>query len=241
MMNNGEYQKHIVHHSSAIIHPSFHLMSLINQALRKAQRDRTPSRRPLGGEQTPTAYASSTARGMRPALVIGLVIAVAILVGLVAGLSVVIFKGDSTPLTRVAAAPAATPQSDPVAEPPSSAPAPAPLDVLPSPPAATRPAAPAATPSDFEELRKARAATEAEVAIPATAAAQPSEDIIAWLGNAKLSGVRISDTESKVIVNGKAYAVGDYVHYKLGIKIMLIQERQVLFVDLEGKKYMKRL
>ncbi len=228
-------------------------MSLINKALHKAQRDRTPNRMHQPGEQSPATYASSAASGMNPALVIGLVIAVAVLIGLVAGLSIVIFKGDPTPppqqvaaiSTQVAAAPTAPGASvQPQISTPSTT--------------ALVEAAPA--PSVVDELRKARedaetkAATQAKLAADqaeaeakiaqeaaARAAAKPSEDIITWLGSAKLSGVRLSETESKVILNGNAYSVGEFVNFKLGLKVMIIQEQRVLFIDNNGKKYMKRL
>jgi hypothetical protein len=99
------------------------------------------------------------------------------------------------------------------------------------------------------ELRKARESTEAEAAAQAKAtadataraAAPPSDEAIAWLGNARLSGVRISETDSRIILNGRAYGIGDYVNFNLGLKVMVIQEERVLFVDDNGKKYMKRL
>jgi uncharacterized iron-regulated membrane protein len=210
-------------------------------------------------EQNSAAYANSAARGMNPVLVIGLIIAVAVLVGLVVGLSVVIFKGDATPPQQIAATPAIAPTA-PVPTAPAPAPSATPItQTLATEPAPSALEAPT-TPSVVEELRKAREATEAEVAAQAKAAAdqalaaaqaaeaaaaraaaQPSQDIINWLGSAKLSGVKLSDAESKVILNGEAYSVGEYVNFKLGLKVMVIQEKRVLFVDSNGKKYMKRL
>ncbi|MDQ8208065.1 hypothetical protein QEH52_11135 [Coraliomargarita sp. SDUM461003] len=238
-------------------------MSLINQALRKAQRDRTPNRMAQPGEQSAPAYAQSAARGMSPALVIGLVIAVAVLIGLVVGLSVVIFRDNSTPARPISNAASATPASG---ENPTPAPQPAhsPIPQASVPALAPTTAAPgestAAAPSVVDELRKAREAAEAKAAAEAQAAAKaaeleakaaaaakaraeakPSQDIITWLGQAKLSGVKISTSESKVILNGKAYAVGEYVNYNLGLKVMVIQQERVLFMDNNGKKYMKRL
>jgi len=35
--------------------------------------------------------------------------------------------------------------------------------------------------------------------------------------------------------------LGEYVNFKLGLKVMIIQEKRILFVDENGKKYMKRL
>lgn len=238
-------------------------MSLISQALRKAQRDRTPDRMPQPSEQSPAAYASTAAAGMSPAWVIGLVIAVAVLIGLVVGLSVVIFKGDDAP-TKIA-------QSETT---PSPEPASARLEGTPepveAPQTAIHPIIPSKVevaqtettpaPSVVDELRKAREAAEAQAAAEAKlaaekaaagakaaeeaaarAAAKPSEDIIQWLGTAKISGVKLSDTESKVILNGKSYSVGESANYKLGLKVLLIQENRILFVDNNGKKYMKRL
>lgn len=233
-------------------------MSLINQALHKAQRDRTPNRMPQPGEQSPAAYASTAASGMSPTLVIGLVIAVAVLIGLVAGLSVVIFKGDDAPVT-VAAGNQATPE---LTTTPQSAPEPTAV----TPSTTSISAAPekvevakveeAAAPSVVEELRKAREEAEAQVAAEtklaaekakaaeeaaARATAKPSEDIITWLGTAKISGVKLSETGSKVILNGKSYSVGQFANFKLGLKVLVIQESRVLFIDNNGKKYMKRL
>jgi hypothetical protein len=100
-----------------------------------------------------------------------------------------------------------------------------------------------------EELRQAREAVEAKAAAEtkaaeeaaAKAAAKPSQDIINWLARAKISGVKISATESRVILNGKSYTAGEYVNFGLGLKLMLIQEKRVLFIDKNEQKYMKRL
>jgi type IV secretory pathway VirB10-like protein len=211
---------------------------------------------PQPGDPAPSSYAASGTNGMRPALVIGLVITVAMLVGLVAGLSVVIFKGDPAPPAEYAAQ-----TTQPVLEPPAPASlTESPVDPQITPPAASTVGEAPPAPSVVEELRKAREATEAAAAAQAKAAqekaaalakaseeaaaraaAQPSEDIIEWLGRARITGVRLSDTESKVILNGKTYGVGEYVHFKLGLKVMVIQEQRVLFIDENGKKYLKRL
>ncbi|WPJ94479.1 hypothetical protein SH580_13670 [Coraliomargarita algicola] len=237
-------------------------MSLINQALRKAQRDRSPNRMAQPGEQSSAAYASTAARGMSPVLVIGLVIAVAVLIGLVVGLSIVIFKGDSQPQaiahTTQSTVPRSAPTPAPTPTPAAAEPAPTSI-VIPqasthSSPQVSREATP--MPSVVDELRKAREAAEAKAIAEAQAAeeeaqaaaeaqaradAKPSQDSIQWLGQAKITGVKLSDTASKVIINGEAYSVGDFVNYKLGLKVMVIQQERVLFIDNNGKKYMKRL
>ena len=89
-------------------------MSLINQALRKAQRDRTPSSMSENGASQGNAGpapAPAAPSGMKPGIVIGLAVALALMIGLVAGLSMVL-------LSRPEAAPAdrgRTPPKAPIA------------------------------------------------------------------------------------------------------------------------------
>ncbi len=255
-------------------------MSLINQALRKAQRDRTPNRMVQPGEQPAAGgYAATPASdlGMKPSLMIGLIIMVALLIGVITGLSIVLFKDSPAPIATID-----QPSPPPLASPPADTPS----AITPSTPAATQPTSntvtPETTPSVIDELRIAReqaeakaiadakAAQEAETARVAAeakleaarvaaeaeaeaarvaaeaeaeriAAAQPSQEIIDWLSQAKVSGVRLSDSGSKVILNGKAYSIGETVHFGLGLKVRVIQEKRILFEDRIGKKYMKRL
>jgi rRNA maturation endonuclease Nob1 len=244
-------------------------MSLINQALRKAQRDRTPNRMADSGSGTNPHSPAAGANGMKPGLMIGLIIAVAVLLGLVAGLSVVLLKGgDPSNVAQqapAAAEKAATGQIAPETQPTESAETTPVVPEKPITPQITSTAE--STPLErtdkvplVEELRQAREAAEAKVAAEAEvalaeakaakeaaekaaarAAAEPSQEIIDWLSRAQISGVKLSETESKVILNGKSYAVGEYVNYALGLKVMIIQEKRILFVDENGKKYMKRI
>jgi hypothetical protein len=204
-------------------------MSLINQALRKAQRDRSPNRMASPAERTAAPESAYTpSNGMPPGLVLGLVAGIALLIGLVAGLLVVILQKDPAPIQQ-----AISPATQAVAV-----------------QAITRAPAPAQTvtrkqPSVLEELRIARQAAEAKAAADAVAAekaaAKPGQNIISWLSAATVSGIRLSDTGNKVILNNKSYVVGESVNYALGIKVLVIQEERVLFIDANGKKYMKQL
>lgn len=237
-------------------------MSLINQALRKAQRDRTPNRmvQPDQPGQAPMRPSGSDNQ-MKPGLIVGGIAVVALLIGVIAGLTIVVFKSDA-PATATAAAPAETTTPAPQVETPAPiAPAPAPLATIPT--VAPIPAVEnnhAQSPSVLGELQIAREAAEAKAAAEAKiaqaaedarlaaeaeaarlAATKPSDDIINWLSHAKVSGVRLSESGSKVILNGKAYSVGETVHYGLGLKVLVVQEERILFIDNNGKKYMKRL
>lgn len=234
-------------------------MSLINQALRKAQRDRTPQRMGGTGSGEPLPMATVKAEGMKPGLIIGLVVAVAILLGLVAGLSVMLLKGgDAAPSAQQASAPPAAhklPIEGNSPKPTSEASTASATTVESLKPILTPPAKPPSaleretTTGVVEDLREARKAAQAKAAAEAKAreeaaahaAAPANQNIIDWLARAQISGVKLSETESKVILNGKSYSVGEYANFPLGLKVLLIQEKRVFFVDNNGKKYMKRL
>lgn len=262
-------------------------MSLINQALRKAQQDRRPNKMAEPGQSASTGQMSpQPSSGMPPGIIIGLIVVVALLVGLVAGLSVLLFKSDSEPVrdgnvAQNETAPASTPALKPLLE---TKPAPA----LPAQTPATlsQESSSSVAPSLVEELRiareaaeaklqaeaeakiqaeaEAKAAAEAQAAAEAKAQAEAEAQakaeaeakaqaeaeakanipgVVEWLTQSRISGVRISPNkdESKVILNGKAYAVGEYVNFQLGLKVLIVEETRVLFVDDNGKKYMKRL
>jgi rRNA maturation endonuclease Nob1 len=236
-------------------------MSLINQALRKAQRDRTPERMPTGASQpglsAKQGYSgSSTSSGFRPALIIGLALTVAVLIGLVVGLSIVLFTGDSTAQPPSQANATQPPERLAPVKPAASEP----IEPQMTPPASSRAPAESTAPDVVAELRRAReaavakaqaeaqaaaeAAAEAEAEAAAAqkaASAKPSREVIEWLGASKISGVRLSGSDSRVILNGNAYSVGDEVNFSLGLKVLVIQETRILFEDRNGKKYMKRL
>jgi len=230
-------------------------MSLINQALRKAQRDRTPSRitDPADPGSTTATHAPVSGNGSKPTLIIGLVVALALLVGLVAGLSFVLLKGgdggpdiDLAKRTEAVPTPASTTVEPSVKETAATL---KPITQAVQPTERGLPLDRENTSSVVEDLRKARQAAEeaaraqaaAAEEAAARAAAKPSQDIIDWLARATITGVKVSEAESRVILNGESYAVGEYVNFSLGLKVMIIQEKRVLFVDNNGKKYMKRL
>jgi flagellar basal body-associated protein FliL len=218
-------------------------MSLINQALRKAQDQRTTSRVSTAAQQANLAQPTQPSTNSKPSLVIGLITAIVILIGLIAGLTVVML------LTK----PAPTEQQAPLQTM---------LPVAPAVPSSTmepiRSAVPTLTANQpneqnssdvLEELHVARQAAEAKAAAETAARqateartmAKPSQEIIEWLGRATISGVRLSPASNKVILNNRAYSVGEFVNSSLAIKILIIQEKRILFVDANGKKYLKQL
>ncbi|MGJ8639286.1 MAG: hypothetical protein ACSHYA_07815 [Opitutaceae bacterium] len=236
-------------------------MSLINQALRKAQQDRTPKRMaPPGGQPESGSIPAQPApnSGMKPGIIIGLIVVVALLIGVIAGLSVVVFK-DAPSAPEQAKEPTTPIVASETIRQPEATPAPL-TPPAPSPKVAQPTTHTDPTPPVIDELRIAREAAEAKAAEQARLAkeaeaariaaeaekariaeAKPSQDIITWLSTAKISGVRLSENDSKVILNGKAYSAGESVHLSFGLKVFIIQEKRVLFIDSNGKKYMKRI
>ncbi len=219
-------------------------MSLINQALRKAQQQRTPSRPATAADHASASHPNYTGNFNKSGLLIGLVAGIALLIGLVAGLTIVVLRKDPAPVAQQAA----------------TLPAPA-KQIAPATPVIQPLAAPTQpleqdSPSVLNDLRIARVAAEAKAAADATsakqveaakqlaatkAAAKPSQDIIQWLGKSKISGVRLSTSGNKVILNNNAYLVGETVNVGLGLKVLIIQEKRILFIDPNGKKYLKQL
>ena len=219
-------------------------MSLINQALRKAQQQRTPSRPATAADHASASHPNYTGNFNKSGLLIGLVAGIALLIGLVAGLTIVVLRKDPAPVAQQAA----------------TLPAPA-KQIAPATPVIQPLAAPTQpleqdSPSVLNDLRLARVAAEAKAAADATsakqveaakqlaatkAAAKPSQDIIQWLGKSKISGVRLSTSGNKVILNNNAYLVGETVNVGLGLKVLIIQEKRILFIDPNGKKYLKQL
>ena len=229
-------------------------MSLINQALRKAQHQRSHARPATAADHANASQPNYTGNSSKSGLLIGLVAGIALLVGLVAGLTIVVLRKDPVPIdqqARIVATPAtiaanATTATEPTLQPLAAA-SPAPTLAQPLDPG---------SPSVLHELRLARVAAETKAAVDATAAkqaevarqlaaakaaAKPSQDIIQWLGKSKISGVRLSASGNKVILNNKAYSVGETVNLELGLKVLIIQEKRLLFIDANGKKYMKPL
>jgi len=219
-------------------------MSLINQALRKAQQQRTPSGPATAADHASASHPNYTGNFNKSGLLIGLVAGIALLIGLVAGLTIVVLRKDPAPVAQQAA----------------TLPAPA-KQIAPATPVIQPLAAPTQpleqdSPSVLNDLRIARVAAEAKAAADATsakqveaakqlaatkAAAKPSQDIIQWLGKSKISGVRLSTSGNKVILNNNAYLVGETVNVGLGLKVLIIQEKRILFIDPNGKKYLKQL
>lgn len=229
-------------------------MSLINDALRKAQKQRTgempvlSSMPAIGGES-----AARIAKRTRPAgfytLLIRLGAGVALLAVVIIGGVMLLRKKTgpvetATPPVQTAAVPQATAVQTPAPQPPAATPQPAattfvvPVVVQPTPaatPKASTPIVPAETPKPV-----------ASVATPVTAKPEPvkpavpgklDSKAIQFIESLKVVGIRASTTDSKVLMNDRVYRIGNIVEHEMGIKLTGITANSLTFEDERGGSY----
>ncbi len=237
-------------------------MSLINEALKKAQKQRTGEAPPLasmpaiGGES-----AARIARRAKPAPINTLLIrlgmgAGALVVVLIA--AVWLLRRPSTPELPVPtpAAPVSTATPSPASTPTPAASAP----VVVPPPAATAStdpvftvpisappasAAPVATPARNPAPVAAAPVTAPSPApaaavptpAPASAPARLEPRAITYIENIRVAGIRASASDSKVLMNDRVYRVGNTVEPELGLRLVEITASSLTFEDDRGARY----
>jgi cytoskeletal protein RodZ len=195
-------------------------MSLINEALRKAQNQRTQA--PQLGSSRGNQSANYAERSNRTGLMIGLGVCIVILIGLIGGLTVVLLSKD-TPQTA---------QKPLSAEPETSVSEITPQPSLSEPATeSTEPETKPLTPEISEQI-------PVIVETP-TEVAEPSQEIIDWLEQSTVTGVRITSSSSKVILNNEAFMPGDNVNMNLGLKMLEIEPQRIILVGSNGVKYVK--
>lgn len=252
-------------------------MSLINEALKRAQRQRKADDAgyapPVPG-QTGGHTVAHRGKPMSSQTLILIVAGAAALIVLSVVATVYLLRDEAAP-----AAPAATPANvaqAPIEPAPAkgappqvvlSIPAPAekPADV---PPVETKPApapaqAPAAAPAKTPAAVAATptpaapttvATTPAKVApaqpepaptAPAPAAlvptVTPDQQVLVYLDNLRIMGVRFSGLESKVLIGDRVYRVNDVIERNFGLKLVEVQPDRLFFVDARGVTYAKNL
>jgi len=263
-------------------------MSLINEALKKAQRQRheepgesaTAAALPVLAPTSvaPAAEAAPVRRGKTSGanslLLIGSGAVVLVVLSVV--VTVVLSNrsapsGLSAPAATVAAArpspavpPAAAanpavespppPLTPPVLTPPvvqAPAPAPAAASAVSSPPPTPAPAATptpvAPTPAASAPIVSTPALPAAEPApapvtpAPAAGPARPDERIAHFVEAIKVTGIRSSGAESRVLMNDRVYRVNDTVERTLGVKLTKVEADQLTFADANGLVYVKSI
>ncbi|MDD3180757.1 MAG: hypothetical protein PHQ04_10465 [Opitutaceae bacterium] len=235
-------------------------MSLINDALRKAQRQRTGENvPPPTPPATGTASAEPLVRRRKPLpfvllymrLAIGAGVMVLILiVGLTiwwfgmrspaiarspAGASVAVLTPKQIPSSRSENDAGIAPSPQP--EPQSSTAAT--VAVLPKDPMTQTTAARPATPIETPPSGSAGIVIATTSEVPPVAPTKPDARILALIENIRVTGIRSAGTDSKVLMNDRVYRVNDFVDHQLGVKLSAVEPNTLVFVDENGVVYRK--
>lgn len=268
-------------------------MSLINEALKKAQRLRTEDQAASAAEpggEGPVAK-RGRARSANSMVLLGAGAIVLVVMSVV--VTVFLLNRPDTPKPIATAAPSAkatetppasapapiiiAPEIKPVAVAPTEA-APAaaqPANALPATasvanagatdvPSSSRTATPPATTSPVSntaaaqpEAKPASAATPPADAVavttppssPAVAAAptpaqpaveaKPDARVAAYVESIRVTGIRSSGNESRVLMNDRVYRVNDIVERNLGLRLTKVDTDSLTFSDANGVAYVK--
>lgn len=233
-------------------------MSLINDALKKAQKQRT-GEAPLlaalpgvGGQSAARISRRARPDGFNPLLLRGALGAAVLLVLVVGGYFAFRGKSEAGPRktesspAQVAAAPSSVVSppasaSPPVTRPPSSEPAspaftlpitpvPAPASQLPAPSLAKAPS-PAAVPAAVISP------PSAEASAPPRPEPKLEPRAVQYIENIKVAGIMARATDSKVLMNDRVYRIGDTIEYEMGIRLVGITANSLTFADGSGARY----
>ena len=240
-------------------------MSLINDALKKAQKQRTgdvpslASMPSIGGER-----AARIAKRGKPAgfntLLLRLGLGAGGLLVLVIGGGVLLrsakkpaipaaspqvaavgsapVQPGSSPSSTPPPAPAATAFSLPIAVPAPPAPEPAPAASAPAPaPARQAPVVVATKSLPAVSEAKPVASSPAPQASPAAPPAKMGGKEINFIEALRIAGIRASATDSKVLMNDRVYRTGDIVEHELGLKLVGITSSSLTFESENGARY----
>ncbi len=224
-------------------------MSLINDALKKAQRQRgdsTPPEpaapvAPMPGpiSATPSRRA---AQGAKPQLYL---LGAGALLGLGLALGAVFLLREPAPApvaAKVEPASASAPATATVAPSTSpekaTSPTAAPLTVSAPAPAAAEPALITVSTRPADPTPAQPEAAASETARPAAGPApKPSLRMINAIEAYRIAGVRASGADSKVLMNDRVFRIGDTVDHELAIRITAVTANSISFVDDTGATY----
>jgi len=229
-------------------------MSLINDALKKAQRERgeTPSvsNAPMpGGGSAMTARANAKSGPKPPFLLLG----AGALLGVLVALGAVLWlrpasapPAGSSPTTvastpRAAEAQASSPAPS-AATPAATKPAESAPIVKSEPPivaAATPTPSSTATPTTVEPIAAPASgpASEATAPVP-TGPLTPSARMVEVIEAFRVTGIRAgSGADAKVLMNDRVFRLGETVDHALGIKLIAATPNSLTFRDSSGATY----
>lgn len=244
-------------------------MSLLNEALKKAQRQQHTEQQASARVIVQSSFAGTapavTRTGMSTRLFTLLIAGAVVLVsGSVLGTVLLLRKPDAA---KAAPAPLALTAPTPAA-PPAAAPQPAAIvtqatsanagslairvaipttPVTPAPTEATP--APAPEPAATTTSEPVPAAAPAAVTTPQIRIASIDEDTAAARETAaysvinamRISGIRGTGTDSRVLIDGRVYRINSVVDRTLGLRLTAVEADRLLFTDSRGTVFTRML
>jgi hypothetical protein len=213
-------------------------MSLINDALKKAARQRAEDEADVGllmpGSQRRASRQSEPMKTQTMIVIAVGALALAIVSAVVTGM-MMSSKPDVKEAARPAAAPApsAAPAAKVSVPPPTVAVTLAPKPVLPTPAPTS---VVTATPAQAAAPQPAAAPVTQPEAAPAKGSAISIQNVV---DGYHVSGARAAGAESKALIDGHVYRLNDTVDRALGIRLTNVEEDRLTFSDRDGNTYTK--
>ena len=233
-------------------------MSLINEALKKAQRLRHEDTADTAEPATTTGGTRITKRGRAHSANVMVLLGSGAVVLIVLSVVATVYLVNRTPEPASKPTPHATAaQKTTGAEPtssgfvapkleisvPSNTPAtPAAATTIATAPIGSAPPAPpsTATTEPTPPIAPVMAAPAPIVIATPSAPALPDERVVVFVESIKVAGVRSSGNESRVLMNERVYRVNDIVERALGLKLIGVAAEKLTFTDPSGATYVKQ-
>jgi hypothetical protein len=236
-------------------------MSIINEALKKAQKRHAEEQAPLPPPAPGGSPMRPSGRGNQPLpsqLFVLFALGAIVLIALSVLGTVYLLRRPAPAVAQAptAAAPEKTAAASAVKSPPAVLPANSPVAQEPAP---MRPPAPVIP----EPMEKSPAVSSPPTSTPVTTVApapppvaappavvaiappldptKPDPKISAYVDALQIAGVRITATSSKVLMNDRVYRQNEIVDRLLGLRLKKIEDDALIFVDERGVTYTKNL
>ena len=223
-------------------------MSLINEALKKAQRDRHLENLPASAAGNSRATARTAAGPSKSTLLLIATGVFVLFVVAVVGAVLFINREPAAKVTPGRASASVPPASQsrpaetvsPAASPIIAAPAP----VSPPPPAAVPPtiviSLPSVAAAKSESVSPAVAPVKADAPPPAPAAEKFDPRLQTMVDGWHINLVRVAGPDSRLFMNGTSYRIGDTIDRASGLKLTEVSTTTLTFTDSAGSTYSKR-
>jgi len=219
-------------------------MSLINNALKKAQRQRATDvidpLSPLPGGRTSASRTIRRGRSLSAQTLVMIGGGVAGLIALSVVVTVLFLREDPLPPALAAESPV-QPSPEPIVAPPTTS------ELAITSFVALKPVAvelPPVAPTIPEAMANAAPPGQLSIALPTASPDTPSasrdESIYAFIDKIKVTGIRSSGADSKVLMNARVYRVNDLVDRSLNLRLTKVEPDSLTFADARGTSYTKK-